>query len=609
MRLSDLNEALIRRGAGSPQVFSRGEGYHSRGAVTALTSREGGMVLTAEVEGSEVEPYQVTVRFDRTRVEADCTCPYGEEWDGWCKHIVAVLLTALHEPEHVDEAPPLSSVLAGLDRERLVSVLERLVAADPLLADDIAEAVTEVGGRPAGGQRGPLTITPTGPAPVDAAGIERRVRRAARRLDDYGSDSYWHVGEVADEIADGPVRDALVRLEKGDARGALAVLEAVTRPYVKVLDEIDDSDGEASGVFYEIGAVWAEALLSADDLSAAERRTWAKKLEGWEADLDDYGISDALAAAIAAAREGWNAASLVRVLSGEARSLYAGAEERPYYADALLDARLNVLERRGRTEEALRLATAGDRVARAATLLAKSGRVAEAVRYASAAAETAAEALEAAQALEEADALDAALEVAAAGLEKPESRYGETASLAGWLREAAEAAGRVDLARRAAAVAVKQSISLANWLHAERLIGPAEWPPLRDDLLAHLRGLTDRTDWLSSGVTEVFLHEGQIDDALRSAQRGADPALLARVADAALPFHPDVVQSISRREAEAIMDAGKSGQYEEAAAWLRRMKAALAAAGCPDEWPPYRDALLETHRRKYKLVPLLKALG
>src|SRR3712207_2787731 len=96
-----LSIDAIRRGAGSPEVFQRGEAYRKRGAVTKATLREDGTILTADVEGSETEPYEVIVRFDRRGGidDAECTCPYGEEWDGWCKHIVAMLLLALHSPD------------------------------------------------------------------------------------------------------------------------------------------------------------------------------------------------------------------------------------------------------------------------------------------------------------------------------------------------------------------------------------------------------------------------------------------------------------------------------------------------------------------------------
>jgi uncharacterized Zn finger protein len=144
-----LSIDAIRRGAGSSEVFKRGETYQKRGAVTQATLREDGTVLTADVEGSDVEPYEVIVRFNGWGgiTDAECTCPYGEEWDGWCKHIVATLLLALHTPEKVRTAPPLTDTLADLDAADMEAILLRLAHDDPRLADVIVAAARTLTGR------------------------------------------------------------------------------------------------------------------------------------------------------------------------------------------------------------------------------------------------------------------------------------------------------------------------------------------------------------------------------------------------------------------------------------------------------------------------------
>ena len=48
-------------------------------------------------------------------VDANCSCPY--DWGGYCKHIVAVLLAYLHEPEKVTERPSVDELLADLGRD------------------------------------------------------------------------------------------------------------------------------------------------------------------------------------------------------------------------------------------------------------------------------------------------------------------------------------------------------------------------------------------------------------------------------------------------------------------------------------------------------------
>src|SRR5919205_3624973 len=106
MSLPPLNETLIRQHA-SAESFERGRDYYQQGAVLSLVLR--GMVLTAQVEGSDRVPYVVRCTFDANGIaEAVCTCPY--DWGGWCKHIVATCLAYIHHPEKVEERPPLDTL-------------------------------------------------------------------------------------------------------------------------------------------------------------------------------------------------------------------------------------------------------------------------------------------------------------------------------------------------------------------------------------------------------------------------------------------------------------------------------------------------------------------
>uniref|UniRef100_UPI0037502858 SWIM zinc finger family protein n=1 Tax=Armatimonas sp. TaxID=1872638 RepID=UPI0037502858 len=91
-----INESELLRSVGAT-IFARGKDYLSEGLIEDTTRK--GQTLIAHVQGSRHKPYQVTINLDDKNdvEEADCTCPYGEEWDGWCKHIVAVLLYEIQE--------------------------------------------------------------------------------------------------------------------------------------------------------------------------------------------------------------------------------------------------------------------------------------------------------------------------------------------------------------------------------------------------------------------------------------------------------------------------------------------------------------------------------
>lgn len=119
-----------------PRIIERGERYYADGAVFSLIRR--GDVIDADVEGSDVEPYRVQVLLDGEDLDgATCTCPY--DWGGWCKHIVAVLLTLQHDPEVLDERPPLAETLGELTKDQLVELLEALVRDHPALIDEVEE--------------------------------------------------------------------------------------------------------------------------------------------------------------------------------------------------------------------------------------------------------------------------------------------------------------------------------------------------------------------------------------------------------------------------------------------------------------------------------------
>src|SRR5215210_3792709 len=111
----EITEKLVRKLA-SGETLQRGREYFQRGAVVGLTRR--GDRLLAQVEGSSYEPYRVDITLDAGGIaSAECTCPY--EWGGACKHIVAVLLAYINQPEQVEERLPLDTLLADLSSEQL----------------------------------------------------------------------------------------------------------------------------------------------------------------------------------------------------------------------------------------------------------------------------------------------------------------------------------------------------------------------------------------------------------------------------------------------------------------------------------------------------------
>jgi uncharacterized Zn finger protein len=202
--------------------------------------------------------------------------------------------------------------------------------------------------------------------------------------------------------------------------------------------------------------------------------------------------------------------------------------------------------------------------------------------------------------------LERTLRVAERGLDLPGAKYG----LARYLRDAAAQSGDLPRARRAAEVALREAPELADWKRLKELTPEEEWTALRASLLEEIPRATPRqAGFVTPGAIDILLHEGLVRKALDAITNGCSEDMAARVAEAAAPLFPEEVIPLCHRWADPVMAEGRSGHYEDAARWLARAKTVYQAAGRGDEWTRYLARLLETHRRKYRLMPLLKALS
>lgn len=652
-----VTEGQIRGGA-SAESYRRGHDYYRNGAVVGLVRRD--TTLEAEVEGSQYEPYQVTVDFDQAGVTAaECSCPY--DWGGWCKHIVAVLLAALHAPDEIETRSPLADLLAQLDRDQLLSLVTALAKQNPGLADQIEARIGTVRAQP---QTALLTATltqaaydagqgpvPTSPipaaaavpapvrhTPIDPKPFRQQVRRILRSLDRMSSsEAYWHVSEVTREIK-GLVEQARTFIRAGDGRNALAILEAITDEYMQEWTSLDDSDGTASAFFAELTDPWTEAILTAD-LSAEERAQWVVKFENWQGTLADYDMEAIFEAPWVAADEGWDDPAVQAALRGEAgaesrREMLAADDEDEeddwdeegedetggaakagddYAADQVNKARLAILGRQGRAAEYLNFARATGQTTQLVTMLITLGRREEAVTAALSQLGRAADALIVAQALRESGDLAASLRIAEHGLILPGPKH----TLADWLSDLAHGMGQAEPALRAALIAFRELPNEARYLKvrdraqaAGTPAGPdrtgdeeAQWPPLRDELLRFIRTGTTVSADVKIGI---YLSEGLLADAIAAVDTaGASSTVVERVMDAAIEKRPDWVIQAACRQAEGIMNAGKAQHYEHAVGWLQRAQAAYRAAGREAAWRTYLEGVRVKHGRKYKLMGLL----
>ena len=194
--MTGFTEADIRAGTIS-QSFARGQDYFRSGAVSEIARR--GNLLTAQAEGSDYSPYQIAVILldDGSIGSATCTCPY--DWGGHCKHIVAVLLTALHSDDEITVKPELETLLAGLTDTQLRRII-RVVAEDkPAFAAAIEQEVKWLKMEPAASAASATPVVHS--IVVDITAIRREMRKDFRRVKSTGggtdySDHYWDDDEA-----------------------------------------------------------------------------------------------------------------------------------------------------------------------------------------------------------------------------------------------------------------------------------------------------------------------------------------------------------------------------------------------------------------------------
>ncbi len=581
-----LTETILRRHT-TAQSFDRGEAYYKSGAVTALTRRD--QVLQAEVEGSDVQPYRVTVRFDQGGITtADCTCEYS--FEGWCKHIVAMLLVCLRQPNSIEQRPTLAQLLDRLNLLQNQQLLQTLVDQHPELIDEIDRHINAT-----------PTSKPASPAAktvrqteIDPAPFRRRVRQIIR--DGIRDLENGYEEDPITENLEEVIQDAEAFLETGDGNSALVILAAITQACAEEWDDLADYGEDSEGIVTTLDEAWTEAILSAE-LTAEQVVDLQVELESWQNQLaSDFEMS------LEALRQGWNYPPLLRVLGGEISELGSWEGDAPHYSDHLALIRLRILNRQARYDEYLSLAEAEGQTQCYLTMLARLGRITEAVSAAQTNMSVMEEAFALAKTLRDQNAVPEALEIAQAGLELP-GHCGY--QLATWTSDLAEGLGQKELALRAGTIAFKARPNFIDYRRVEVLAG-SDWTTHKIELLAPLRS---SQGWESTQAkVDIFLHEGLIEDAIStvSDQSSYQSALIQRVMDAAMSNHASWVIENASRRAESIMDGKKAEHYGHAIEWLKKARTAYLHLEQRAEWVAYRSQLMQTHARKYKLMGLLK---
>ena len=503
------------------------------------------------------------------------------------------------EPGFKDIASELRTLTSALDREALVKLLVRVVELNPESYEDAATHA-----RLLAGQTG-KAATAHGPnlaESLDSHPYAKRMRsimrgvRSLRRRDydnEYWDDEDSEIDRVIGE-ASKLIGEAAVLVGTGDARNAAIILRVVSDEWLNGWTSLEDYGESGEEFFRELDTLWVQILLQGE-WTIQERSAWRELFDGWRAETEENGIREAFHKAALAADQGWDYPSLCRAMQEAAN----GSDE--FKHDPLIGLRLDILEQSGRLQECCNLALAAARPLHYARMLARLGRIGEAVECANSHFVSAHEAYALAVTLKQQgydyEALrSGALALVLQHLEPEQAK---------WIRDLASGNGDTELAIRAALAALGISPSLDDYLALQKL-AEGRWTEIYEDAMRQVRSAS--RDW-NYGRIDILLHEKTYDEAIEEAD--ANPwsyTLVERIVDGILHARPDAAIRLSRRQAEPIMDDGKSRLYHHAARWLAKARDAYRLANREGDWRQYKADLLRTHARKYSLRPLIEEL-
>ena len=215
------------------KVFTRGEDYFYNEMIENAMFH--GSTLCATCQGSEDTPYCVSVELTPTGIaDAVCSCPY--DWGGDCKHIVALLLTYVHEREEIRSLEPILKALEEKPRATLLRVISELLKSEPSLVP-IVETYTD------GGAESQFQDTPTASAStVVASATTTAYREQIDRLFGDGFLEQHQLHKVITQLTE-LVRHAESLAQAGATEFALSILYAlIHQSIVRYEDTLQDSE-------------------------------------------------------------------------------------------------------------------------------------------------------------------------------------------------------------------------------------------------------------------------------------------------------------------------------------------------------------------------------
>ncbi|MBA3711017.1 MAG: SWIM zinc finger family protein [Pyrinomonadaceae bacterium] len=612
-----IGDTELLRDLAGPRSYERGENYAADGYVHSITEYKGKLVAT--VTGTN--DYQVKLWVEHDALESSCTCPMGEMGE-FCKHCVATALVWADEAKSAShqrsEKKVKSNAKAGvrtgtLDDAR--AYLERQ-SKESLIELLLEHALEDKSLR----ERLLLDAARSNPAGLDLETYRRAIKDAVkpgRFVDYYEAGAYAHgIRKVTQELR-GLLRD-------GHAASCIDLTEYALKQVERAIGHVDDSDGHMSYVLEDLQALHLEACQQAmlDGVKLA-RRLFKWELESqWEV---FYGAAEVYRKVFG--KEGL--AEYRRLAEAEWATVPVLAppeNKEPKHAGSFpVIHKLSAehLENAAQYGRRFRITSIMEALART------SGDVEALVAVKSRDLSSAYSFLTIAEIYREAGQQDKALEWAERGAQafpdKTDSRLRE------FLAEEYHRHHRHTEAMEQVWNLYADAPNLGTYRqlkeHTARTAGKSirkqkeEWQNWRERALSYLRAMLDErrkgiknrgnfSAWWGAGdnstLVEIYLWEGNIDEALKAAEaHGCPDAHWMKLAEALEKPRPSEALHIYRESLEPIIGQKNNRAYEEAVERIRKIGKLMERTGHAAEFRDFIGDLRSRHKPKRNFIKLL----
>lgn len=303
-----------------PKILERGEEYFYSGRVVCLEWNE--TCVSAEVSGSEAEPYQVEIDLSETGEIEDwyCGCPY--DWGPVCKHTAAVLLAVLEGTEQTQKnkhgrrtcSDTLHKLMEQAEQPQLVRLILDYCDKDTRFRNYVLSELEDTG-------------------ELLFEGIQRKIQ-ASIFINTDGNYIDW---KGCDNICNG-LNDALYQVQRRiQWRQYGKTLDIALYIFLTALNLAESADDSSGSLGYTIDIALETIQSIAEGLAeqGGERKAWVKKFldaaqsdafDGW----DDWRYTLLQSAALLADVQNENDfyAALDRISDSQRNNIYASRSDR-----------------------------------------------------------------------------------------------------------------------------------------------------------------------------------------------------------------------------------------------------------------------------------------